>query len=378
MKKIPQKHGREEATMKKAILIADDVELNRAILAMTFDGEYDILQAENGVQVVEQLQQHSSQIQAVLLDLVMPKMDGFAVLEWMAKQVLLDKIPVFLITAENQQDALSKAYQMGVVDVINKPFIPQLIRKRIGNVLELFTARKQLSNVVEMQEQALQKQAKQLKEQSQKMHQLNNSIIETLSTLIEFRDCESGGHVKRIRAVTVILLKKLCESYPQYQVTEEQIHLIAEASVMHDIGKIAIPDRILNKPGPLTSEEFEQMKQHTLRGCEILGRVPQLRESGLYQYCYDICRYHHERWDGNGYPDRLAGDSIPLWAQVVSIADVYDALISERVYKAALDRKTAMNMICDGQCGQFNPKLLECLLQCEPEIYKTCYCSANL
>ena len=200
--------------MKKAILIADDVELNRAILAMTFDGEYDILQAENGVQVVEQLQQHSLQIQAVLLDLVMPKMDGFAVLEWMAKQVLLDKIPVFLITAENQQDALSKAYQMGVVDVINKPFIPQLIRKRIGNVLELFTARKQLSNVVEMQEQALQKQAKQLKEQSQKMHQLNNSIIETLSTLIEFRDCESGGHVKRIRAVTVITRQNFEQTQP--------------------------------------------------------------------------------------------------------------------------------------------------------------------
>ena len=353
----------------KSVLIADDIEMNRAILAMTFEEEYDILEAENGLQVLEQLKQQNNQIQAILLDLVMPKMDGFTVLKQLAEQDLLEKIPVFLITAENEEKTLSKAYELGVVDVINKPFIPALIRKRIHNVLELFNARKQLSRVIQTQEEALKAQEQQLLTQAQKFQKLNSSIIDTLSTVIEFRDCESGEHVKRIRSLTMSILDKVRERYPEYGILEEEIPLIGEAAVMHDVGKIAIPDAILNKPGKLTSEEFEIMKLHTVRGCEILRHVPQIIESGLYQYCYDICRHHHERWDGKGYPDKLKGDEIPIWAQVVSLADVYDALISARVYKKAFSREKSCSMICSGECGAFNPKLIDCFLQAEEEIY---------
>lgn len=358
---------------EKAILIADDVELNRTILANTFEGEYKILQAENGLQILQQLELNGNRIQAILLDLVMPEMDGFEVLEWLGKENWLDKVPVFLITAENKKDVLSKAYQMGVVDVINKPFVPQLIRKRIENTLELFTARERLKNVVEMQEEALKQQALQIKQQTERMHQINSSIIETLATLIEFRDSKSGEHIKRIRAVTIILLEQLAKQYPEYDILPQEIPLIGEAAVMHDAGKITIPDSILNKPAKLTADEYEIMKLHTVRGCEILNRVPQIHDTGLYQYCYDICRHHHERWDGRGYPDGLKGDDIPIWAQVVSVADVYDALISARVYKPAFDRNTVLTMICEGQCGTFNPRLLKCLKECEPIIYEKCY-----
>ncbi|HIY11664.1 MAG TPA: response regulator [Candidatus Anaerofilum excrementigallinarum] len=357
----------------RRVLIADDVELNRALLAMTFEEDYQILEAENGRQALEQLAACGNQVQAILLDLVMPEMDGFAVLQQLKGQGLLDKIPVFLITAEENEISLRKAYELGAMDVINKPFMPELIRKRIGNVMELFNARGQLRSLVETQEQALQAQAKQLRAQARQLQQLNSSIIDTLSTVIEFRDCESGEHVKRIRNLTTAILEKLVEQYPEYGVLPQDIPLIAEAAVMHDVGKIAIPDSILNKPGKLTSEEFEIMKQHTVRGCEILQHVPQILESGLYQYCYDICRHHHERWNGKGYPDGLKGDAIPIWAQVVSLADVYDALISDRVYKKSFSREKTISMICGGECGEFNSRLLECFLQTEEQIYASMY-----
>ncbi len=360
-------------TKKRRVLIADDVELNRALLAMTFEEDYQVLEAENGRQALEQLAACGNQVQAILLDLVMPEMYGFEVLQQLKQQGLLEKIPVFLITAEENEAALRKAYEMGAMDVINKPFMPELIRKRIGNVMELFNARGQLSSLVETQEQALQRQARQLQAQARQLQQLNSSIIDTLSTVIEFRDCESGEHVKRIRNLTTAILEKLVVQYPEYGVLPQDIPLIAEAAVMHDVGKIAIPDSILNKPGKLTSEEFEIMKQHTVRGCEILQHVPQILESGLYQYCYDICRHHHERWNGKGYPDGLKGDAIPIWAQVVSLADVYDALISDRVYKKSFSREKTVSMICGGECGEFNPRLLECFLQTEEEIYNSMY-----
>ncbi len=358
---------------KKAVLIADDIEMNREILAMTFEEEYEVIQAENGEQVLQQLEKCGECVQAILLDLVMPVMDGFTVLNKLREMGILEKIPVFLITAENDQKMLSKAYEMGVVDIVNKPFVPELIRKRIRNVLELFNARKQLSDQVHIQKHALEEQARQLRAQAQKLQQLNSSIIDTLATVIEFRDCESGEHVKRIRSLTVDILEKLCENFPEYGVLREEIPLIGEAAVMHDVGKIAIPDPILNKPGKLTSEEFEIMKLHTVRGCEMLQQIPQIAGSGLSQYCYDICRYHHERWSGKGYPDGLKGDEIPIWAQVVSIADVYDALISPRVYKKAFSREKTVAMICAGECGELNPKLLECFLQAEEEIYTKWY-----
>lgn len=190
-------------------------------------------------------------------------------------------------------------------------------------------------------------------------------MIELLSELIEFRDCESGEHVKRICVITDILLRKAGELYPEYRLEDSRREKIVTSAMLHDIGKIAIPDNILGKPGRLTESEFELMKQHTVRGWTILGSLSGLMDEELYSYCRDICRHHHERWDGKGYPDGLSGDGITLWAQVASVADVYDALTSKRVYKSAFSHEKAVKMITGGECGCFNPKIMEAFIQCE-------------
>jgi putative two-component system response regulator len=201
-------------------------------------------------------------------------------------------------------------------------------------------------------------------------------MVETLATLIEFRDCESGEHVRRICGLTEILMTAVSEMYPEYALPKSEIDKIVTASVLHDVGKISIPDSILNKPGRLTAEEFEIMKLHTVKGCEILQKIPNIMDAEVYKYSYDICRHHHERWDGKGYPDKLAGDDISIWAQVVSIADVYDALTSERVYKSAYDHDTSVKMILSGECGLFNPKVLEAFKKSMDKI-KTQHFSVN-
>ncbi|MDO4276726.1 MAG: response regulator [Eubacteriales bacterium] len=339
---------------KKIILIVDDVEMNRAILSATFQEEYDILEAVNGREALDVIELHKDKISAVLLDVIMPVMDGFEVLEEMNRKGWIEKIPVFLITAESSQQVMKKGYELGVVDIIGKPITPFFIRRRIGNVIKL-------NNVVNEQEAMLKKQEKEIRE-------LNRSILETLSTAIEFRDCESGEHVVRMSNLTLLFLKAIYEYYPEYGVEESELQVIADAAVMHDVGKIAIPDNILNKPGRLTLEEFEIMKTHSLRGCELLDSVPKMRENPIYEYAYDICRHHHERWDGKGYPDGLKGEEISIWAQVVALADVYDALVSERVYKKAYSHDVAIHMILEGECGTFNPILMECLKKVEKQV----------
>lgn len=330
---------------RQTILIVDDVEMNRAILDATFSEDYRILEAENGKQAMELIMEQQDRLAAILLDVIMPVMDGFEVLEEMQKLELTHKIPVFLITAENSQEVLKRGYELGVVDIIGKPIIPFFIRRRIGNVIRL-------NNIVNEQEALL-------REQAQEIRELNSSIIETLSTAIEFRDCESGEHVTRIRDLTLILLHVIKDLDPSCSIEENDLPMIADAAVMHDVGKIAIPDGILNKPGRLTAEEFEIMKTHTIRGCELLDSEPRFRENPVYKYAYDICRHHHERWDGRGYPDGLKENEISIQAQVVSVADVYDALVSDRVYKKAYSHETAYEMIRNGECGCFSPLLME-------------------
>ena len=346
---------------RQTILVVDDIELNRAILVEVFKNKYNTLEAEDGEQALQLLVQYGNEIGAVLLDLWMPVMNGFMLLDEMKTRGMLEKIPVFLITAEDSMEALKRGYEMGVVDVIGKPFMPEMIGRRIDNIIELYKKREYLNHVVEIQEEAL-------KEQAKKIQKLNSSIIDTLSTAIEFRDCESGEHVQRIRKLTGIFLNKINHDYQEYSIPEEEILLIQNAAVMHDVGKIAISDQILNKPGKLTKEEFEIMKTHTIRGCELLDSIPEIRNSEIYKYAYDICRHHHERWDGRGYPDGLKGNEISIWGQIVAIADVYDALVSKRVYKEAYGEDTAIQMILNGECGQFNPILLDCLLQLKDEI----------
>lgn len=356
---------------RKKLLIVDDVELNRAVLAEAFHEEYEILEAENGQIALDCISAEASTLAAVLLDVLMPVLDGIAVLEWMASKNLLDRIPVFILTSETLGETIDKAYELGVVDVIPKPFNPVFIRRRLSNILELYRHRRDLQLMV-------QHQTAKIKEQADALRYNSFTIIETLSTAIEFRNSESGEHIKRIRDLTAMLLRVLAETHPRFELTHERIQLISEAAVMHDVGKISIPDQILGKPGRLYPEEFEIIKTHTLRGCEILDSVEQLRRSEIYQYAYDICRHHHERYDGHGYPDGLIGDEISIWAQVVSLADVYDALVSERVYKKAYSHDAAVHMICSGECGVFNPHLLQVLTSCAIDIQNQLYADSPL
>lgn len=329
---------------KKTILIVDDVEINRMILAEVFKDKYQVLEAGDGKAAVEIMNQNPS-ISAVLLDILMPELDGLGVLRKMNKNGKIKTIPVFLITSAENEDMLLEGYNLGAIDVIRKPFMTHFLRCRVDSVIELYAHRNELERIV--------------LEQVEKLNNLNQSMVETLATVIEFRDCESGEHVKRISSLTKALMEEVSSTYAEYYLPQVEIDKIASSSILHDIGKISIPDSILNKPGRLTKEEFEIMKQHTTKGCEILQTIPNLMDEGLYNYSYDICRHHHERWDGRGYPDGLCGDEISIWAQVVSVADVYDALTSERVYKSAYDHETAVNMIFNGECGTFNPKVLQ-------------------
>ena len=268
------------------------------------------------------------------------------------------KIPVFLITAESANSTVKKAYSLGVMDVISKPVVPDIVERRINSVIELFRARKRLSKQVEDQQSEILRQAQEIIKLNQGMIE---GMIEALSTAIEFRSGESGEHVRRIHDITEYML---LHTDLGAGLSKETISHIALAAIMHDVGKIAIPDAILNKPGRLTADEFEIMKTHTVQGGLLLEKIPQMKEHAIFEYAYDIARHHHERWDGRGYPDGLKGEENSIWAQIVSIADVYDALISKRVYKPAFAVEEALNMIAGGQCGTFNPALLDRFHEC--------------
>lgn len=334
------------------ILIVDDEEVNRTLLDLMFQEEYDIIQACDGREAIDQMEQNED-IVLVLLDVVMPVMDGFGVLEYMKSKDLSSYVPVILITSETVRDSEDKAYSYGVADVIHKPFYPDIVKRRAGNIIELYQNRNQM-------EVRLKEQEEQLQAQHKKIQENNEFMIDALSSVVEFRSSETGEHIRRIKYFTRILLKYLNKYFPKYELTKVQIDEIARASALHDIGKIGIPDAILLKPARLTAEEFEVMKTHTTIGCDILERFRERQTDTFYKYCYEICRWHHERWDGNGYPDHLEGDEIPISAQIVSIADVYDALISERVYKSVYSNSDAYKMILGGECGQFSPDVLEC------------------
>lgn len=342
-------------TRKRQILVVDDVELNRAILAELFQDSYEVFEAENGRQALELLEARHEDILIVLLDIIMPVMDGFEMLQNMARREWKEEIPVVLITSENSDNALLRGYELGVSDIINKPFNPNIVKRRVDNTIELYLHKRHLEALVRQQVETLEKQAL-------KLNRFNEFIIDTLSTVVEFRSCESGTHIRRVREITRLLLESLSFRYPEYALPRGSIDKIVSAASMHDIGKIAIPDAVLNKPGRLTAEEFEIMKTHSLKGCELLQSINEGQDEEYYRFCYDICRSHHERWDGSGYPDGLAGNNIPIWAQVVSLADVYDALTSERVYKGAYTHAQAVSMILNGECGVFNPRLLNSFL----------------
>jgi putative two-component system response regulator len=335
--------------LKKKILVVDDIEMNRIVLNDLFVDQFDVLEAENGLVALEKVTKYRSELSIILLDLVMPIMDGFQVLRKLNDDGTIKNIPIVLITSEDDEENILTAYGLGVSDFIRKPFNPDIVLRRVYNTIDLYSYKNYL-------EQKLIEQREELEKQNERIKQFNLFIMDALSTTVEFRSLESGEHIKRVRLLVKYILIQMTEYYP---LSSDEIESISSASVLHDIGKIAIPDAILLKPGPLTKEEFEIMKTHTLRGCEILESLNYVQDKDYYKYCYEICRYHHERWDGRGYPDKLAGDAIPVWAQAASLADVYDALTSKRVYKGAYTHDEAVRMILAGECGQFNPKLLD-------------------
>lgn len=337
---------------KQKILIADDEGINRAVLKEMFREEYEILTASNGQEAIAHIENNDN-IVLILLDIVMPIMDGFKVLEYMKEQELIERIPAIIITSETIQDSEERAYSYGAADVIHKPFYPHIVKKRSKNIIDLYQDKRNMEERLKEQERAILEQQKEIREN-------NEFMIDALSSVVESRSAETGEHTRRIKYFTRIMLKYLMQYFPQYGLSVKQVDKIARAAALHDIGKIGIPDAILLKPGRLTPEEFEVMKTHTTIGCEILEKSYRDQNSEFYRFAYNICRHHHERWDGRGYPDHLAGDEIPICAQIVAVADVYDALVSPRVYKSAYANNMAFDMIMSGECGQFSPDVLEC------------------
>lgn len=348
---------------KQQILIVDDEEINRAILSGVFMDEYEILEAGNGYEATAQLEANEN-IVLILLDVVMPGINGFGVLEYMQEHDLIEKIPVILITGETIIDSDDQAYSFGVADVMHKPFYPHIVKRRGKNIIELYLNKKNM-------EKRLKEQEEEIRAQEKKIRDDNEFMIDALSSVIEFRNLETGEHIRHIKSFTRIMLKYLMKNFPEYGLTVTQADEIARASVLHDIGKIGIPDGILLKREHLTSEEIEIMKTHTTIGCEMLERFHRNRQDDFYRYCYEICRYHHERWDGNGYPDHLAGNEIPVSAQIVSLADVFDELISSRANKSSCANDIAYDMIMNGECGQFSADVLECFKLAKEELFNT-------
>ncbi|MCI8562324.1 MAG: response regulator [Lachnospiraceae bacterium] len=346
---------------KQQILIVDDEEINRVILKEIFQEDYEIIEAVDGRDAIYKIQSRHNLV-LILLDVIMPVMDGFMVLEYMQSHNLIEKIPVILITSESVGESEGKAYSYGVADVMHKPFYPYIVKRRSKNIINLYQHKEHM-------EQRLKEQEEEIRAQEKEIRKGNEFIIDALSSVVEFRSAETGEHTRRIKYFTRVLLRYLVNYFPKYGLTPSQVDNIARASALHDIGKVGIPDAVLLKPGRLTDEEYETMKAHTTIGCEMLEKSCRDKSSEFYRYCYEICRHHHERWDGRGYPDHLAGDDIPISAQVVSIADVYDALVSPRVYKSAFASSTAFDMIMNGECGEFSPDILECFALAKEDFF---------
>ena len=347
-----------EVIIKQKILIADDSEMNRELLAAILEEEYEIIQVNDGVQAVDCLQRHAEEISLLLLDIVMPHMDGFEVLSYMNKEHWIDSIPVVIISSENSPIYIKRGYDLGATDFIEKPFDANMVLRRSANAILLGAKQRRMTSIVSNQIYEREKSSK--------------LMINILSHIVEFRNGESGLHVLHIQTITEMLLRQLVQKENnRYALSKEQIRMITTASALHDIGKISIPDEILNKPGRLTAEEFAVIKGHSMAGANMLSELPlDQKEEPLVKTAYEICRWHHERYDGGGYPDGLKGEEIPVSAQVVALADVYDALTSERCYKDAYSHEKAIEMILAGQCGAFNPLMLECLLDISSSLKK--------
>ena len=342
------------ATHKYKILIVDDSEMNREILSSILGDEFDILEAADGKECISVIRKYGRDIALVLLDIVMPEMDGFEVLEFMNKHEWIDDIPVIMISSEDSAASVKKAYEMGVSDYINRPFDVEVVHRRVFNTIKLYAKQRRLIALITNQVYEKEKN--------------NRILIEILSQIVEFRNGESGRHVLNVNIITGILLEQLTQITDKYNISWSDRLIITTAASLHDIGKIGINEKILNKAGRLTPQEIEKIKEHTVIGASILENMELFKDEELVKTAYQICRWHHERYDGRGYPDGLKGEEIPVSAQVVALADVYDALVSRRVYKKSYSHEEAMKMILGGECGAFNPVLLQCLTEAQDKI----------
>ena len=339
---------------KSQILLVDDSAMSRMILKEILGGDYSILEAENGQECLEKMQAEAGNIALVLLDINMPVMDGFEVLKAMNVNHTIEDIPVIMISSDDSDAAIRRSYELGASDYVTRPFDARIVYRRVTNTIKLYAKQRRLVQMVSDQIRARENNT--------------DTLVGVLSHIVEFRNGESGAHVLHIRIITELLLHRLLEISSQYPITAEQQDNIPLASALHDIGKIGIDEKILNKPGKLTPEEFEVIKTHSMLGAEMLHQLENFNEQPLLQTAYEITRWHHERWDGRGYPDGLKGDAIPISAQLVALADVYDALTSERCYKKAFSHEKAVQMILNGECGAFNPLLLQCLTDMQTDL----------
>ena len=339
---------------KSQILLVDDSAMSRMILKEILGGDYSILEAENGQECLEKMQAEAGNIALVLLDINMPVMDGFEVLKAMNANHTIEDIPVIMISSDDSDAAIRRSYELGASDYVTRPFDARIVYRRVTNTIKLYAKQRRLVQMVSDQIRARENNT--------------DTLVGVLSHIVEFRNGESGAHVRHIRIITELLLHRLLEISSQYPITAEQQDNIPLASALHDIGKIGIDEKILNKPGKLTPEEFEVVKTHSMLGAEMLHQLENFNEQPLLQTAYEIARWHHERWDGRGYPDGLKGDEIPISAQLVALADVYDALTSERCYKKAFSHEKAVQMILNGECGAFNPLLLQCLTDMQTDL----------
>ena len=346
--------GGKSVMKQQQILIVDDSEMNRKILVEMLKSDFRILEAADGEECISILEQYGTGISLIMLDIVMPSLDGFNVLAYMNRKHWIDDIPVIMISSEESDSYIQRAYEMGVSDYISRPFDAKVVYQRVYNTIKLYMKQRRLINLVS--DQVYEKEK-------------NNMImVSILSHIVEFRNGESGLHVVNINSVSALILEQLVQKTDMYKLSWARQYMIATASALHDIGKIGIDEKILNKPGKLTPEEYEIMKTHSVIGYDMLDSIGLYQDEELVKVAKEICRWHHERYDGRGYPDGLKGEEIPVSAQVVSLADVYDALVSERVYKKAFSHEQAMNMILNGECGAFNPILLECLKDIQDEL----------
>lgn len=354
--------------MRNKILIVDDSKFNRQVLKNILEEDYEILEAENGREALLIIEEKSSEIAAVLLDIVMPEINGTMLLKILNEKEYMNEFPILVVTSEQDVELVAECFNYGISDFIRKPVNTDFVKQRVQKLVDLYIQKNDFKERLERQTFTLRNQYRLLQQQAEQLKKSNERMIDVLGTVVEYRNMEERSHLTMVKSITEILAKHMMQDYPEYGLTEEKIKVIASASVLHDIGKVMIPDAILLKPGKLTEDEFEYMKSHSIRGYDIIESIKELWDEEYVKYSMEITRSHHEKYDGAGYPDGLKGDEIPVSAQLVSMADCYTALISESVYKDAMPLDEAFNMILQGECGVFSYKLLECFRKARTEL----------